>query len=544
MELPAGHSVGPYEITTVLGAGGMGTVYLARDTRLGRKVALKFLHHDEAEPDTYARLLHEARAASTLNHPNICQVYDIGTEGEVSWIAMEYIEGQPLTASLSGSPLRTDVAVGIAKAVASGLAHAHARGLIHRDLKPANIVFDAEGQPKILDFGISSRSPTAIANDVTRTGIVNVDTALAGSLPYMAPEVLRGEVPDARSDLWSLGVTFYRMLTGKLPFGGSSVEIISGILDGRVRPLPSSVSEPVVRVVMRLLASERSARYASGAEVVAALDMVGADAPRAFSISRRAIVVAVTVLLAAAGYLLWTQLRSKTLALAEHSLVSVSDSNHRSPTFSPDATLMAVVVPDEKGIPQIRVINLAQKTSIPVTTAISPASRPRWSPKGDQIVYGIEGQGIWTVSPIGGEARRIIETGFNPNFSRDGTRLVYERQNGLWTAGADGSNPQRVQGSSILKYPLPRGPSFSPDGRDIAFFQTEAGPNGDVWIIPAAGGTPRRVTSDVREGGWPIWTKDGRSLVFSSARRQPDALAGTQGGRHAGIAHDRRRRRR
>ena len=517
MELSAGHSVGPYEITAVLGAGGMGTVYLARDRRLGRKVALKFLHHDESEPDPYGRLLHEARAASTLNHPNICQVYDIGTEGNVSWIAMEYIEGQPLTASLSDSPLRPDVAGRIAKAVAGALAHAHARGIIHRDLKPANIVFDAEGQPKILDFGISSRSQAAIANDITRTGATAVNTAFAGSLPYMAPEVLRGGLPDQRSDLWSLGVTFYRMLTGKLPFDGSSVEVIGAILDARVPPLPPTVPEPMARVVMRLLAAERSERYASAAEVVAALEMVDADAPRASRLSTPAIAIGVIVVLAA-GYLVWTQLRSKPLALAAQTLVSVSETPHRSPSFSPDATMMAVLVPDENGIPQVRVINLAQKTSIPATAATAAVSRPRWSPKGDEIIYGVEGQGIWTVSPLGGEARRIIASGYSANFSRDGTRIVYETRDALWTAGADGSNPQRVKGSTFLKYPVPRGPSFSPDGSEIAYFQTEAGPNGDFWVVPAAGGTPRRVTSDMREGGWPVWTADGRSLIFSSAR--------------------------
>ena len=501
----------------MLGAGGMGTVYLARDTRLGRKVALKFLHHDEAEPDAYARLLHEARAASTLNHPNICQVYDIGTEGDVAWIAMEYIEGQPLTASLSGAPLRPDVAVRIVKALAGALAHAHARGIIHRDLKPANVVFDAEAQPKILDFGISSRSPTAIANDITRTGVVAIDSGIAGSLPYMAPEVLRGDVPGARSDLWSLGVTFYRMLTGKLPFDGSSVEIISAILDARVPPLPPSVPAPLARVVMRLLATDQSERYASGTEVIAALDIVATDAPRASRISKAAIATGAFVLLVA-GYLAWTQLLYTPLALAEQSLVSVSDTPHRSPSFSPDATMMAVVVPDEQGIPQIRVINLAQKTSIPVTSATAPVSRPRWSPKGDQIVYGVEGQGIWTVSPLAGEARRIIEGGNSPNFSRDGTRLLFETRDALWTAGVDGSNPQRVNGSTLTRYPVPRGASFSPDGREIAFFQAEAGPNGDIWIIPSSGGTARRVTSDLREGGWPVWTADGRSLIFSSAR--------------------------
>ena len=149
-------------------------------------MALKFLHAADTPADGYARLLREAQAASTLNHPNICQVYDLGGEGGRSWIAMEYVEGQPLSNSIASTGLPLDDAVRIVKAVAGALAHAHGRGIIHRDLKPANIVFDGGGQPKILDFGISSRSPEAIAGDVTRTGVAALGSSVEGSLPYMS----------------------------------------------------------------------------------------------------------------------------------------------------------------------------------------------------------------------------------------------------------------------------------------------------------------------------------------------------------------------
>ena len=517
-ELPAGHAVGPYEILAPLGRGGMGTVYLARDRRLGRQVALKFLHADDGEHDAYSRVLREARAASTLNHPNICQVYDVGSQGAASWIAMEYIEGQPLSAILASRTIPHHEAVRIVQALAGGLAHAHARGVIHRDLKPANVVFDSGGQPKILDFGISSRSPEAIASDVTQTGAHSPGSSFEGSLPYMAPELLRGELPDQRSDLWSLGVLFYELLTGRLPFQGSNIDVMAAILEARVPALPSSVPPHIVHVVKRLLAKAPSERFGSATEAAAALDAMAIEAPVRRRYGRVLVGSALTVALATAGYAIWAQRRSKALSLADQLLVSVSDTPHRAPTFSPDATLVAVIVPDDAGVAQVRVVDLAQKQSIPVTSGPAAASRPRWSPKGDQIVYAVDGQGIWSVSPVGGEARRIVESGFNPNFSRDGTRLVFEKRDGLWTAGADGSNPQRVQGSTPLPYPMARGPAFSPDGREIAFFQTEAGPNGDLWAISSTGGTPRRLTSDLREGGWPVWTRDGRSIIYSSAR--------------------------
>jgi Tol biopolymer transport system component len=139
-------------------------------------------------------------------------------------------------------------------------------------------------------------------------------------------------------------------------------------------------------------------------------------------------------------------------------------------------------------------------------------------PSGNQILYAVAGQGLWTVSPLGGTPTRVIERGSNPNVSRDGSRLVYEDQRAIWTAAPDGSNVQQVKGVPIPLYNLPMTPALSPDGRSIAYFSAELGPNGDFWTIPVDGGTPTRLTSDLREGGWPVWTPDGRSIVVSSAR--------------------------
>ena len=518
MELPAGHAVGPYDIVAPLGRGGMGTVYLARDRRLGRHVALKFLHAGQGAADSYARLLREAQAASTLNHPNICQIYDVGSEGAASWIAMEHIEGPPLSTSIPSSGLPTDDAVRIVKAVAHALAHAHERGVIHRDLKPSNIVFDGDGQPKILDFGISSRSPEAIASDITQTGATALGASVQGSVPYMAPEILRGQLPDQRSDLWSLGVVFHELLTGRLPFTGTPIAIMAAVLEGRVPPLPASVPASLAKIVRRLLATMPSDRYGGAKEVAAALDVVTAEARGRTRRSPAPVIVLLALVLAGGGYFLWSQLKARPLTLANQLLVSTSDTSHRAPSFSPDATLAAVVVPDAAGIAQVHVVDLVQKRSMQITHASAAASRPRWSPRGDQIVYGVDGQGIWSVSPVGGEARRILESGFNPNFSRDGSRLVFETRNGIWTADADGSHSESVKGAPPLYYPIARGPALSPDGRDIAFFHARTGPNGDIWILPAAGGTARQLTSDLREGGWPVWTRDGRSIIYSSAR--------------------------
>ena len=190
-----GRLVGPYEIVRALGAGGMGTVYLARDRRLHRQVALKFLQPGIDGKDEDRRLLREARAASALNHPNICQIFDVGGEGAESWIAMEYVEGSPLATSIPPGGLPVDAVIRLAIELARALEHAHQRGIIHRDLKSSNVVCDRGGHPKIPDFGISSRLPQAVAHDVTRTDSVGLPSGIEGSLPYMAPEGASGATP-------------------------------------------------------------------------------------------------------------------------------------------------------------------------------------------------------------------------------------------------------------------------------------------------------------------------------------------------------------
>ena len=172
MELEAGQRVGPYQILSVIGSGGMGTVYLASDTRLHRRVALKFIqpdHTTDAEV-VVARLLNEARAASALNHPNVCQVYDVGGEGRESWIAMEHVEGRPLSEMVrpAGLPIHEVIRLGIQ--IAEGLAHAHSRGILHRDLKTANIVCDSSGRARILDFGIARRLPGEVSEELSTDG--------------------------------------------------------------------------------------------------------------------------------------------------------------------------------------------------------------------------------------------------------------------------------------------------------------------------------------------------------------------------------------
>jgi serine/threonine-protein kinase len=301
MTLSAGMRLGPYEIQSAIGAGGMGEVYRARDSRLERDVALKVLPAATLGDETArARLVREARLASRLNHPHICTIYDVG-ETDVSvdsadssetasgprsaYIAMELVEGEPLSARVAEGPLPTDQVVRYGQQLADALAHAHARGVVHRDFKSANVVVTAEGQVKVLDFGLAKRLTEEALAEVTTVAphSLTAPGMVAGTLAYMAPEQLRGRPADARSDIWALGVVLYEMAAGRRPFQGQTgFELTAAIFNQPVPPMPGPVPEPVAGVVARCLAKEPGERYQRAGEVKAALEAVasGRDVAR------------------------------------------------------------------------------------------------------------------------------------------------------------------------------------------------------------------------------------------------------------------------
>jgi serine/threonine protein kinase len=271
-----GEKLGPYHLTAQIGQGGMGLVYRARDEELNRDVAVKVLAAGMLEHLGRDHLLREAQTASALNHPNICTIFQIGRVDDGFYLVMELVEGQPLNELARSEKLTTEAVIRYGVQIADALAHAHDRQIVHRDLKGANVVITHDGRVKVLDFGLARRLDKAAVDAITRLQeSVERDGSIAGTLPYMAPEVLTGETAGYQSDIWALGVLLYEAVTGELPFSGSTPYGLSAaILHELPRPLPPSVPPGLCAVIMRCLAKDLKDRFQRAGEIRTALETI------------------------------------------------------------------------------------------------------------------------------------------------------------------------------------------------------------------------------------------------------------------------------
>ncbi len=532
-----GKTLGAYQLLGKLGEGGMGEVYRARDLRLDRTVAVKVLSHRLHHPDSRKRFEREARVVASFNHPHICALYDVGQHDGVDFLVMEFVQGQTLAARLGRGALTLDLVLRNASQIASALVEAHRAGIVHRDLKPANIMLTESGI-KLLDFGLAKRSTLEPAGD-ERDGVtlppradgLTSEGAIVGTFQYMAPEQLEGLSVDARTDLFSFGAVVFEMATGQRAFQGAShASLISAILN--VSPPPISTLQPIAppaldRLVQKCLAKDPNLRWQTARDLADELQWIGSQQSgkvsplvghAAAGVRRRrfgrgaaiGVVLASIVAAALLSFVLW---RDDALVATRQRPVTDYPGSHGFASLSPDATMVAFSSGNEETTDQIWVKNLARGDPIQLTSGDVRSIRPTWSPQGNQIVFARPGEGLWSIAPLGGQPRRLLDGGRRPRFSADGRRLVFVRDDEIWIANADGGQPQLV-----LKAPGVQFVALSPDGQSIAFFQTNTGPMGDLWIVPATGGTARRLTFDEAQGGGPVFTPDGRTIVFPSGR--------------------------
>ena len=544
-----GRTVSHYRILEKLGGGGMGVVYKAQDTTLARFVALKFLPEGMAkDPEALERFQREARSASAIAHPNICTIHEIGEHEGQPFIVMELMEGQTLKHRIAASPLKMHDALDWAMQIAEALDAAHSKGIIHRDIKPANIFITAQGQAKVLDFGVAKAvgppeagyaDAAADESSLTRTG------AVIGTLAYMSPEQARGNRADKRVDIWAFGVVLYEMLTGRHAFQGETTsDTLAAVLksDPNWDALPANLPANIRKLLRRCLEKDPQLRLRDIGEARIAIEEtlsgedseapVSAPAESAMGTSplqqpiwQRALPWLALGLMAGAllsSLVVWRLLASAAPSAMHFTAVTNFAGVQAQPALSPDGRSVAFVSNRDGNyhiyVGLVRGGNLLQLTHDPYLE-----SRPRWSPDGSTIAYArLNHSGlwdIWEVPALGGTPRRLILSAEDPAWSPDGRSLAYENTtNGsLWISGLSGEDARQVgpAPAPALQYTEPR---FSPDGRELAFTLKSAGPYSELEVVDIASGKIRQLTNDIALARSPAWSPEGRSIYFAWGR--------------------------
>jgi serine/threonine protein kinase len=541
MVLSTGMRVGPYEILAPLGAGGMSEVYRALDPRLQREVAIKVLRADTMAPGDRRRIEHEARAAGSLNHPNILTIYDIGEEQGTPYIVSELVEGEPLRTLLSGSPLAIRKVLDIAIQTAAGLAKAHANHLTHRDLKPENIMVLCDGRVKILDFGLARPESEPDSGEQTQTA----SGMVAGTLAYMSPEQAQGEGVDFRSDQFSFGSILYEMATGRHPFlRQDRVSTLAAIV--RDDPAPIAAVNPLVPAplrwaIERCLSKEPVARFASSADLYQQLQDIrnhlsemttsGAVPAAPPAAKRRKWLPAASFGLAAliAGF------ATATLILPTHRSAPAwrytpfvtEGINETEPAWSPDGKALAYVGSVD-GISQVFARSLDSPVPAQITNAPASCHGPFWAPSGLHIYYW-SSSSLWSVSAAGGAAQEVIRdvasAGVSAAISPDGKTMAFFREkstrSSVYFVRFPGGTPAAYNRSPFpADFRFSGGMRFSTDSRHLLVWMTPDVDRGvEIWLLPFPDGTPRRVPADLAPRYRILsasWMPDNQHAVFAT----------------------------
>ena len=547
MGLVPGQKLGPYEIQSPLGAGGMGEVYRARDTRLDRSVAIKILPDALAcDPESLERFEHEARALSALNHPNLLAIYDIGTQGSVHYLVTEFLEGQTLRERMNEGALGVRRAVEYASQIASGLSAAHEKGIVHRDLKPENVFVTNGGRVKILDFGLSKSSPSPAAGDRTVT-VQTTPGVVLGTVGYMAPEQVRGLTADTRSDLFSFGVMLYEMLSGKRAFQGvTAADTMSSILKDDPPELTEAnrnVPQALEWIVRHCLEKNPQQRFQSAHDLAFDLEqlsrssdsnvVLAVEQPKRGRRTSRLLLAALAVLmLMGSAFLVGGRMANGTLP------------SFQQLTFQRGRVLQARFSPDGQTILYSAAWN-GQPSDIYTTRAEHPGARSLDLKGGQLLAVSSSGDvallvktrstgtftdvGTMAIAPLsGGVPHEVLDDVTYADFSPDGKQLAVIRDLGTR------SRLEYPIGKSIYESSWLSHVRVSPLGDRIVFAENPQGNDdyGSVVVIDMAG-NKKVLVKDWSDIVNLAWEPDGKSIWFTANEKgqQNSVYAATLDGR-------------
>jgi len=570
-----GTAIGPYQVIAKLGEGGMGEVYRARDPRLARDVALKILR-DRAggQASRIDRFVTEARAASALNHPNIIAVFDAAVDGSTPYLVTELIDGESLATEIRRAPMPLKRVLDLATQIADGLAEAHAFGIVHGDLKPENIMVTRAGRVKIVDFGLAhSARPAAVVEDVSAydaTATITVPGLRGGTVPYMSPELARGEATDFRSDQFSFGLVLYEMVTGRPAFTrGTPAETLHAICNHEVAPL--TAHQPPVPlmlcwIVERCLAKQPADRYAVTADLHRDLrmlrdrlaDAIAREAPAAAAVTpehqrirRLGMAAAMIAFAGVVAALVWTLTRPQPVdsASLRFQPFATESTYEGYPAWSPNGTMLAYMAQVD-GMNQVFTRRLTSQGASQVTREFYGANYPFWSQ--DEKLYFItrtgDRDGLWVVDASGGQPKMVLPDVTRAAISRHDTIAFFrdEQRAGLvdtaavFLADADGSNVRRYDRGVFKNLWFSAGAlQFSPDGNFLALWAVAspvataslealaaASPEIDrgwqFWLLPMPDGEPIRKLRELSDLALPSltslsWFPDNRHVVLDVA---------------------------